>query len=120
MTKVKEQLISTRPPVFRDQLVTIGDLQQFQSEILVAVRRMLTELAPAPPSRWLKTNQARKLLNCSSGTLLTLRSNGTLPFTRVGGTIFYNSNDIEQLLCNHRQHLVAGKNSIGLSQSHKR
>ncbi|WP_369427692.1 helix-turn-helix domain-containing protein [Pontibacter harenae] len=34
----------------------------------------------------------------SPATLQTLRINGTLPFTKIGGTIYYRAEDIERLM----------------------
>ena len=45
-----------------------------------------------------EVNEVRKLLNISPGTLQTLRINGTLPYTKIGGTMYYNLKDIEKLL----------------------
>lgn len=91
-------------PIFRDQLATVADLQLLKTEILIGVRRILAESPTQSEKKWLKTHQARKLLGCSTGTLLTLRTNGTLPYTKVGGTIFYASSDIEKVLSSHAHH----------------
>lgn len=104
-TSQKEQG-NSRKAIYRDQLVTIGDLQQFQEDLLQAIRRLLAEKNGAPQSgrSWIKTQQVCKLLGCSPGTLLNLRANGTLPFTKIGGTIFYNSDEINKVLQDRRQH----------------
>lgn len=105
MENVQKNNTTGRRAIFRDQLITIGDLQLFQQELLKNIRRLLTDLnsgvAQAP--RWLKTHQAQKVLGCSVGTLLTLRSNGTLPYTKIGGTIFYNADDINRVLQERRR-----------------
>jgi hypothetical protein len=38
------------------------------------------------------------MLKISTGTLHTLRSNGKIPFTRVGGLIFYDATEIDRVL----------------------
>ncbi len=45
-----------------------------------------------------KGNEVRQLLKISTGTLQNLRLNGTLPYTKVGGIIFYNAKAIDALL----------------------
>jgi hypothetical protein len=40
----------------------------------------------------------KSVLNVSSGTLQTLRINGTLPYTKIGGIIFYDAEEIYKLL----------------------
>ncbi|PSL42838.1 hypothetical protein CLV51_11054 [Chitinophaga niastensis] len=102
MANVKNSITSSHP-IFRDQLVTVADLEILKTELLIAFRRILAETTPQSQKKWLKTHQARKFLECSAGTLLTLRQNGTLAFTKVGGTIFYSSEEIEKLLSSRIQ-----------------
>lgn len=98
MEKVRELFPEKRKPIFRDQLVTLADLDAFKTELLFAIRQMLAENKSQAGKKWLKSYEVKKLLEISSGTLQTLRNNGTLPFTRIGGIIYYNSEDIEKLL----------------------
>jgi hypothetical protein len=51
-----------------------------------------------PGKKWLKSSEVRKMLGISPGTLQNLRVNGSLPFTKIGGIIFYSQEDIERLL----------------------
>ena len=53
--------------------------------------------------QWLKSNEVRKLLNISPGTLQNLRINGTLTFTKIGGIMYYNYSDIEKVLNGNTQ-----------------
>ena len=43
-----------------------------------------------------------ELLQVSPGTLQNLRINGTLPFTKVGGILYYDHEDITKLMENNR------------------
>jgi len=45
----------------------------------------------------------KKLLGISPGTLQNLRINGTLPFTKIGGVILYDYEDIQKMLSNHKR-----------------
>ena len=47
---------------------------------------------------WLKSADVRKMLGISSGTLQTLRINKTLPYTKIGGTIYYAYGDVTRVL----------------------
>ena len=38
------------------------------------------------------------MLNVSAGTLQAMRRSGTLPYTKIGGLIYYNMDDIHQML----------------------
>jgi hypothetical protein len=82
------------------QVLTTNDLQEFKVELLEEIRNILTEQKSVTSKKWLKSIEVRKLLNISPGTLQTLRINGTLPFTKIGGTNYYNYTDIEKLLQN--------------------
>ena len=53
--------------------------------------------------RWLKSSDVRKMLGISSGTLQTLRNNGKIPFTKVGGLIYYDAAEINQILTVHKK-----------------
>ena len=53
--------------------------------------------------KWLKTSEVTELLNISSGTLKNLRETGVLPFSKMGGTLFYNHDDIMQILEDNRR-----------------
>ncbi len=80
------------------QVLTTNDLQEFKIELLEEIRNILTEQKSVTSKKWLKSIEVRKLLNISPGTLQTLRINGTLPYTKIGGTNYYNASDIEVLL----------------------
>lgn len=48
---------------------------------------------------WIDNQIVMQRLHISLRTLQTLRSNGTLPYTRVNGKIYYLRKDVEALLC---------------------
>jgi hypothetical protein len=80
-------------------LITLEDLQNFKKELIEEVKNLLTERATGTPARkWLKSHEVRRLLTLSPGTLQHLRINGTLPFTKVGGVIYYDQADIQKML----------------------
>jgi hypothetical protein len=45
-----------------------------------------------------KSFEVRKLLNISSGTLQHLRDTGRLPFSKVGGIIYYEHEGIKSMM----------------------
>lgn len=83
--------------MYRDQLITRGDLIEFRSMLVNDLKEML-HLREQQTKKWLKSNEVRKLLNISPGTLQNLRINGTLTYTKIGGTIYYDNSDIDKLL----------------------
>jgi len=47
---------------------------------------------------WVDNQVVMQTLHISPRTLQTLRSNGTLPYTRINNKIYYRRRDIEQIL----------------------
>lgn len=84
------------------QIITTDDLREFKIELLDEIRNIVSEQKSATTKKWLKSVEVRKLLNISPGTLQTLRINGTLPYTKIGGTNYYNLTDIEKLLSKNK------------------
>lgn len=80
------------------QIITSDDLREFKIELLDEIRVIIKEQKSNTTKKWMKSIEVRELLNISPGTLQTLRINGTLPFTKIGGTNYYNASDIDVLL----------------------
>lgn len=80
------------------QIITSDDLREFKLELLDEIRVIIREQKSNTTKQWLKSVEVRRLLNISPGTLQTLRINGTLPYTKIGGTNYYNATDIDTLL----------------------
>ena len=82
------------------ELVTLEDLQDFRVQLIKDMKQLLTNSVIVPNKQWLKSSEVKKLLNISSGTLQTLRSNGTLRHSKVGGLIYYQYEDIQAMMNN--------------------
>ena len=82
-------------------LLTREDLQIFKRELLEEIRLIIQP--HTEKKDWLKSSDVQKILNCSPGTLQNLRINGTLPFTKIGGTIYYASTDVMNVLQANRR-----------------
>jgi hypothetical protein len=80
------------------QIITTEDLSNFKEQILSEIQEIYDRYHPAPYKTWLKSNEVRKLLKVSPGTLQTLRLNGTLKYSKVGGIIYYDQEHVQQLL----------------------
>ena len=50
------------------------------------------------PQKWIDNDQACVRLSVSKRTLQSLRDSGILPFTKIGGKVFYRPEDIERML----------------------
>ena len=80
------------------QIITTDDLREFKTELLDEIRNIINPQKSLTQKKWLKSSEVRRLLNISPGTLQTLRVNGTLPYNKIGGTIYYSITDIEKVL----------------------
>jgi hypothetical protein len=86
------------------QIITTEDLLEFKVELLNDLKNLLKEYAGQPAKKWLKSYEVRKLLSISPGTLQNLRINGTLPFTKIGGVMYYDYADIQNMLQSKKIH----------------
>jgi hypothetical protein len=99
-----EELLPGQSAVTRNRLVTLEDLREFQKELktdlkielIMAFKALIANQTQQPAKKWLKSWEVRKLLNLSPGTLQTLRDNGTIPFSKIGGIFYYDPSDIDK------------------------
>lgn len=95
MDKAIEQRSKMGMVPTRNQLLTLGDLEDFKNDILQEVKHIVKECASGfPGKKWLKSAEVKKLLGISHGFLQSLRDSGVLPFTKIGGAIYYDYDDI--------------------------
>ena len=79
----------------RDQILTQRDLLEFKEDMLQEFKRIIKECVSGQPGKkWLKSAEVKKLLGISHGFLQSLRDSGVLPFTKIGGSIYYDYEDI--------------------------
>jgi hypothetical protein len=79
------------------EVITREDLNEFRTLLLSDLNEMFNS-KPKEQKQWLKSNEVRKLLNISAGTLQNLRVNGTLTYTKIGAILYYSSNDLEKVI----------------------
>lgn len=84
--------------IYRNQLLTIGDLEDFKKALFNEIKSLLKETNGQHTKKWLRSSEVRKMLGVSPGTLQNLRINRMLTFSKVGGIIFYKYEDIISLL----------------------
>jgi hypothetical protein len=83
--------------IFANQLITMDDLQQFKEQLFKELENLLKPHASLS-KKWLKSNEVKRLLKISAGTLQNLKSSGVLPYTKIGGVHFYDIDDIMKIL----------------------
>lgn len=91
----------TQSPVFANQLMTVEDLINFKKDLIAEIRTLISAHTTQPVKRWLKSFEVKELLHISTGTLHNLRTNGTIPFTKIGGVVFYDLIAVEKVLEQH-------------------
>lgn len=85
-------------------IITTDDLRDFKLELLQEIKDLLQEHSSARIKKFLKSSEVMDMLQISPGTLQNLRMNGTLPFMKVGGLIYYDAEDIQKVLLENRVH----------------
>jgi hypothetical protein len=103
MGKVHDLPVTGNKQFLLQQLVTVADLIDFKTELLVEIKRIIETQSNQPVKKWLKSYEVEKLLDISSNTLLTWRNNGTVPYSPLGGIYYYDPAEIEKLLQSKRQ-----------------
>ncbi len=83
-------------------VLTIEDLQEFKKELLQELKTIFPTNQTGNSKKWLKSTEVRKLLGISPGTLQNLRINGTLPYSKIGGVIYYDHEEIQRILAANR------------------
>jgi len=79
------------------QVLTTEDLAKFREQLLTDIEKLLNT---KHPKKWLKTNEVMDLLGMSEVTLQTLRNKGKIPFKKLGGTVYYNAEELDEFLTN--------------------
>lgn len=80
------------------QIITLDDLREFKIELLDQIKDLLATSTQPGLKKFLKSNELMEQLKISPGTLQNLRINGTLPYTKIGGLIFYDAEKIAQVM----------------------
>lgn len=85
------------------EIVTTDHLREFKIELLFELRKMLNENSSHSEKKWLKSSEVKKMLGISPGTLQNMRINGTIPFTKMGGILYYDALEIQKILESNKQ-----------------
>lgn len=83
-------------------VLTVEDLQDFKKELLQELKSLFPNHKAGNEKKWLKSKEVRNMLGISSGTLQTLRINGTIPYSKMGGVIYYDNEEIQRILHSNR------------------
>ena len=76
-------------------ILTAEDLDKFRVQLLNDIENLLNK---KQPKKWLRTPDVMVLLGISEMTVQTLRNRGQIPYRKLGGTCYYNEEEINQYL----------------------
>ncbi|WP_304131326.1 helix-turn-helix domain-containing protein [Mesonia mobilis] len=85
-------------------IITTDDLREFKLELLEEIQELLLKQHSTTSKKWLRSKEVRELLGISPGTLQNLRINGTLPYTKIGGVLYYDEEEINAVLEKNKIH----------------
>jgi hypothetical protein len=83
-------------------ILTNDDLYDFKIELFIEIKKLLLENSKIKVKRFLKSAEVMEMLKVSPGTLQNLRINNTLPYTKIGGIILYEYEEILRVLNENR------------------
>ena len=83
------------------EFITKADFHLLKNDIVEEIRKLFQ--SPLEQKEWLKSADVMSMLGCSPGTLQNVRVNGTLPFTKMGGTMYYSRYDVLKVLENNKK-----------------
>lgn len=78
------------------EIVTLEKFNDFEDRIFKELEEL--KQTSTTENRWIKSNDVKELLGISHGKLQDLRDRGLIPFTKLGGVIFYDRIEIEKAL----------------------
>lgn len=85
-------------------IITTDDLREFKLELLDDIKELLAQHTNRSLKKYLKSSEVMDLLKISPGTLLNLRVSGTLPYTKIGGTIYFAAEEIQKVMSENQIH----------------
>ena len=80
----------------KNNLVTLQDLHNMKDEIISKLEAMTWNTTTN--KEWLRSAEVMEMLSVSTGTLQNFRINDDIPFTKIGGTLYYERKAIIKLL----------------------
>ncbi len=79
-------------------IVTSDDLERLKVEMLNEIKEILIKYERITIDRWIKSGKVMDKLEISPGTLQNFRINRTIPFTKLGGIIYYDETKINEIM----------------------
>ncbi len=83
-------------------IVTTEDLNHFKEEILSEIKEFMIKYEKVSIDKWIKSSKVMDKLEISPGTLQNFRINETIPYSKLGGIIYYDEEEINQILIKNK------------------
>lgn len=83
-------------------IITTDDLREFKLELLDEIKELLAQQATGKIKKYLRSSEVMEMLHIGASTLVKLRTNGTLSYTKMGGCIFYDADEIQEIMEQNR------------------
>lgn len=82
------------------EVLTKEDLREFELRLISAIEALLIKQMKQPDERpeGYKTSDVRKMLGCCVNKLVSLRISRNIRTKKIGGTLYYNKDDIKKLM----------------------
>jgi hypothetical protein len=80
------------------EIITKDDLREFKEELLRDIKALLSASNSPSQKEWLKSAEVMDLLGIKATALQTLRINRQLPYSKLGGTLYYAYADVMNAL----------------------
>uniref|UniRef100_UPI0040493444 helix-turn-helix domain-containing protein n=1 Tax=Gelidibacter sp. TaxID=2018083 RepID=UPI0040493444 len=84
------------------EILTTDDLYEFKTQLFEELKKLLEHKPQTDRKKYLKSSEVMEMLQVSPGTLQNLRINGTLPYSKIGGIIFYDADEINRIMKDNR------------------
>lgn len=85
-----------------NKTITTDDLMELKLELLEEFKELLSKHSAGNLRRYMKSAEVMEFLQISAGTMQNMRINGTLPYIKIGGTIYYDTQDIQRVMQQYR------------------
>jgi predicted DNA-binding transcriptional regulator AlpA len=85
------------------QIITLSDLHDFRHQLLRDLKEILSNSnLNQINKKWINSKEVMEILQISSSTLQNYRVNGTLPFSKIAGKIYYDMEDIQKIIIENK------------------
>ncbi|MEX2345287.1 MAG: helix-turn-helix domain-containing protein [Balneolaceae bacterium] len=78
-------------------------MNNIDDDLMNKVNAILIAMNDISSKNWLRTKEAADYLGISITQIHTLKRNGILPFSKIGGSIYFKRQDIDEILEENRE-----------------